>query len=230
MYSFQKRKCWGGRYMDKKKNMLDEYALPNIIKQSIIDEIMRGEIKVGDKLVETKYSEQFGTSRAPVREAFYLLNIEGYVQKIPRKGTIVKDFTAEEMRDVLEIRNFLEQLAIERIGQNDMESCLQKMRGFINEMDSKGVDLNQYAKLNYEFHLQLILASRSEVIQNAYYRLASPLMSLQTISFMKQDAIEKSLVEHKQIVNYLAQGLLSQAKTLLDLHNKDVFPRVKESM
>jgi DNA-binding GntR family transcriptional regulator len=215
--------------MDK-KNVLDEYALPNIIKQSIIDEIMKGEVKVGDKLVEAKYSEQFGTSRAPVREAFYLLNMEGYVQKIPRKGTVVKDFSTEEMRDVLEIRNFLEQLAIERIDQKEMDRCLQKMREIVNEMDNSEIDLKLYAKLNYEFHLQLIIASRSEVIQNAYGRLASPLISLQTISFMKQEAIEKSLVEHKQIVNYLANGQMDQAKILLDLHNKDVFPRIKESM
>lgn len=216
-------------YMDK-KNLLDEYALPNIIKQSIIDEIMKGEIKVGDKLVEAKYSEQFGTSRAPVREAFYLLNIEGYVQKIPRKGTVVKEFTKQEMRDVLEIRNFLEQLAIERIDQKEMECCLQKMKEIINQMDNSDIDLKLYAKLNYEFHLQLIIASRSDVIQNTYFRLAGPLISLQTISFMKQEAIDKSLVEHKQIVNYLAHGQMDQAKILLDLHNKDVFPRVKRSM
>jgi DNA-binding GntR family transcriptional regulator len=211
------------------KKTLDNHALPNVIKESIIDEIMQGEIKAGDKLVEAKYSEAFGTSRAPVREAFYLLNLEGYVQKIPRRGTVVKGFTLEEICDILEIRNFLEQLSISRMASVDTETCLREMRQLIDKMENWVTDRKQYAKLNYEFHYQLIKASRSEIIQNTYSRLASPLMSLQAISFLKDEAIKKSLAEHIEITNLLAAGKTEGAKALLGKHNQDVYPRVKST-
>lgn len=210
------------------KKTLDNHALPNLIKESIIDEIMQGKIKSGDKLVEAKYSDMFGTSRAPVREAFYLLNLEGYVQKIPRKGTVVKGFTAEEMRDILEIRNFLELLSIDRMNAESQRSCLEQMGRIILEMGREGLDTKSYAKLNYDFHFQLILASQSEIIQNAYSRLASPLMSLQAIAFMKNEAIRNSLIEHRQIVALLAEERFEEAKALLNSHNQGVFPRVRE--
>jgi DNA-binding GntR family transcriptional regulator len=212
-----------------KKKTVDNLALPNFIKENIIDEIMRGELKAGDKLLEEKYSNMFGTSRAPVREAFYLLKLEGYVQKIPRKGTVVKGFTLEEIRDILEIRNFLEQLSISRMECKERENCLQEMRNIILRMESKEIDIEQYTKLNYEFHFQLILASSSEVIQNTYSRLASPLISLQAMSFMKDEAIKKSLREHIDITNHLAEGNIEKAKTLLNAHNLGVYSRVEGS-
>lgn len=213
-----------------KNRDLDHHAIPHLIKQSIIDEIIQGKIKVGDKLVETQFCELFGTSRAPVREAFYLLNLEGYVKKIPRKGTVVKGFTLEEMRDILDIRDFLEQLAIDRMDLQKSERYIQKMRNIINQMEKVGAKRNEYAKLNYEFHRQLILASGSEVIQNTYSRLAIPLLFLQTISFLQDEAIKKSLDEHKEIVMQLMAGNLKEAKTLLSAHNKAVYPRVKNSI
>lgn len=211
-----------------KKKTLDNHALPNLIKDSIIGEIMQGEVKAGDKLVEAKYSEMFGTSRAPVREAFYLLNLEGFVQKIPRRGTVVKGFTTEEIRDILEIRNLLELLSIDRMETKDREICLEQMGFIIREMEAEGLDTKSYAKLNYDFHFQLILASRSEIIKNTYSRLASPLMSLQTIGFMKDEAIKTSLKEHKEIVVLLAEGKIEETKALLNSHNQAVYPRIRE--
>jgi DNA-binding GntR family transcriptional regulator len=213
-----------------KNKDLDNHAIPNIIKQSIIDGIMQGEIKSGDKLIEAKYSDLFGISRAPVREAFYLLNLEGYVEKVPRKGTIVKNFTLEEMSDVLEIRNFLEQLSIDRMDRKESERYIQQMRTIINDMEKEQITRGEYAKLNYEFHFQLILASHSTIIQNTYSRLATPLLSLQTISFLQDTAVKKSLDEHKEIIAYLAEGNMKEAKTLLNAHNTAVYPRVKGSM
>lgn len=212
------------------KNNLDNMAIPNIIKQRIIDEIMQGKIKAGDKLLETEYSALFGTSRAPVREAFYLLNLEGYVEKVPRKGTVVKSFTVEEMRDMLDIRNSLEILALDRIKPENVENNLLKMRSLIDKMKEENIDRSGYAQLNYEFHFQIIEASQSEVIKKTYSRLAAPVLSLQTISFIQMKSIKKSLNEHKEIVELLTAGDIESAKKLLDRHNRDVFSRVKDSI
>jgi DNA-binding GntR family transcriptional regulator len=209
------------------RKIIDNNALSNLIKQSITEDIIVGRVQPGEKLIEAKYAEQFGTSRAPIREAFYLLTLEGFVQKIPRKGTVVKGFSIEEIKDVLEIRSFLEELALPKISRENLTDCLEKMADITENMERNKTDQKEYAKLNYQFHFQLIVASESDVIRNSYVRLGAPLLSLQTMSFKDEEHIKKSLSEHKQIIQYLRDGDLEAARSLLVSHNKAVFPRIE---
>ena len=50
-------------------------------------------------------------SRTPIREAIRKLELEGLVIMIPRKGAEVAHITEKDMRDVLEVRAALEELA-----------------------------------------------------------------------------------------------------------------------
>jgi DNA-binding GntR family transcriptional regulator len=203
-------------------------ALSNLIKERIVEEIILGKIKSGEKLVEMKYAEEFGTSRAPIREAFYLLSQEGFVQKIPRKGTVVKGFTSEEIKDLLEIRNFLEDLALQKLQHAAISHLFERMEQIIQAMEQPEIAAKEYARLNYEFHYQLILASKSDVIMNAYSRLGTPLLSLQTMSFEAQEHIKKSLEEHKRIAQFFREGAMDEARKLLAKHNTDVFTRIEK--
>src|SRR5699024_7488088 len=95
------------------KNLtVDNNSLSHIIAEKITEQIIRGAIRPGEKIVETVYAEEFGTSRAPVREALYLLTIQGLVERIPRRGAVVKGYSDDEIRNILEIRMFLESLAV----------------------------------------------------------------------------------------------------------------------
>ncbi|PGT82782.1 GntR family transcriptional regulator, partial [Bacillus sp. AFS040349] len=92
------------------KTNFENHALSNSIAKHITDQIISGDLKPGEKLVEHIYAEEYGTSRAPVREAIYLLAIEGLVERIPRKGAVVKEYSEHEIYDLLEIRNMLEKV------------------------------------------------------------------------------------------------------------------------
>jgi DNA-binding GntR family transcriptional regulator len=210
------------------RKVIDNNALSNLIKQGIIEDIIMGRVHPGEKLVEAKYAEEYGTSRAPIREAFYLLTLEGYVQKIPRKGTVVKGFTIDEIRDVLEIRCFLEELALKKINREKIQPCLSSMTEIVKRMEQYRSEQKEYARLNFQFHYQLIVASGSDVLKNSYIRLGTPLLSLQTISFMAEEHINKSLSDHKQIIQYMREGQLEAARMLLTAHNKAVFPRIEK--
>ncbi|WP_209121115.1 GntR family transcriptional regulator [Alkalihalobacillus sp. BA299] len=68
-------------------------SLPEQIAKHILKKIMKGDLVPGDKIVEEYIASELNTSRAPVREALYLLQVDQIVERIPRKGTIVKSFT-----------------------------------------------------------------------------------------------------------------------------------------
>lgn len=208
------------------KKHIDNNALSNLVKQSITEDILLGKIQPGEKLIETKYAEEFGTSRAPIREAFYLLTLEGFAQKIPRKGTVVRGYTAEEVKDLLEIRIFLENLAVEKLEGKDISSYLQKMKDIMDQMEGQAG--SDYTRLNYDFHYQLILACESEVIKNMYSRLGTPLLSVQMMAFIDEQDIKKSLADHRDIVQLLQENRIQATKALLDAHNRTVFPRISK--
>ena len=63
--------------------------------------------------MEIKLANKLGVSRTPIREAIRKLELEGLVLMIPRKGAEVARISEKSMRDVLEVRRSLEELAIE---------------------------------------------------------------------------------------------------------------------
>lgn len=209
---------------------INQNALSNHIAEHITDQIIKGELRPGEKLVEHIYAEEYGTSRAPVREAIYLLSIEGLVERIPRKGAVVKEYTENEIFDLLEIRNMLESMAIERIRKNGVEKeGVQKMAELLDQMKVCS-EINQYTHLNHTFHMTLVEMSKSETIKTMYARLGWPLLRIQSISFTNQGNIEKSLTEHELMVKLLLDEEISQASVLLARHNQDVISSIQKKL
>jgi len=210
------------------QSLLDNNSLSRLIAEKITEQIITGELRPGDKIVESTYAREFGTSRAPIREALYLLMIEGLVVRIPRRGTLVKGYSEQEIYDILEIRMMLETLAVRRIaefGTNDL--ILHKMKTLISQMESAVNDSKKYAELNRQFHLMILEMSKNEIIKNVYLRLGVPLLALQRLSFLEEGNIHRSLEEHRVILQLLQEKRFDRAIDVLERHNGAVKERVE---
>ncbi|WP_227938326.1 GntR family transcriptional regulator [Alkalihalobacillus deserti] len=201
---------------------LSKNSLSNKIAERITQQIITGELKPGEKLVEYAYAEEYGTSRAPVREALYLLTIEGLVERIPRKGAVVKSYTEAEIIDLLEIRIMLESLAMKRILERGVDfSIVEKMEELLKVMEAEK-NYENYTKLNHAFHMCLIEMSKSEIIKSMYVRMELPLLSIQSMSFASEGNIDKSVREHGVIVDLLRDNKITEAINILNKHNEYV--------
>ncbi|MCI2257041.1 GntR family transcriptional regulator [Domibacillus sp. PGB-M46] len=197
-------------------------ALSNSIAEHITEQIIAGDLQPGEKLIEQNYAEEYGTSRAPVREAIYLLAIEGLVERIPRKGAVVKEYTENEIYDLLEIRNMLENMAMDRIKKYGTDpEVLKEMNQILKEM-KKAEDVHSYTQLNHSFHMCLIKMSKSETIRNVYSRLGWPLLRVQSLSFMREGNVQKSIAEHELIIQLLTENNMIELADILLKHNEDV--------
>lgn len=91
--------------------------------------------------MEIQLAEKLGVSRTPIREAIRKLELEGLVLMIPRKGAEVAKISEKSLRDVLEVRRSLEELAIElacqRMSEEDMDE-LERVQGEFQECLPKG--------------------------------------------------------------------------------------------
>jgi DNA-binding GntR family transcriptional regulator len=203
-------------------------ALSDSIAKRITQQIVLGELQPGEKLVEQDYAQEYGTSRSPVREAIYLLTIEGLVERIPRRGAVVKEYTKNEIYDLLEVRNMLEKMAMDRIKlQGTDPKLLQEMKKQLNEMKLVE-DVTSYTQLNHSFHMCLIKMSKSNTIMNVYSRLGWPLLRIQSLSFARQGNIEKSISEHEKIVELLSNQNMKELSMVLAKHNEDVINSIQQ--
>ena len=105
--------------------------------------------------MEMKLAAQLGVSRTPVREAIHLLEKESLVRQIPHKGVVVAGITKKQLRDVLEIRGMLEELAVQLACRRGTEEGFAKLQAAADNF-AKAVkqekDLTVQAEKDVAFH------------------------------------------------------------------------------
>lgn len=77
-------------------------SLPERIASYILEEMFKGNLKQGDRLVESKIAKELNVSQAPVREALYILEKRNVVERFPRKGVRVRVIDDKEIKDYIE--------------------------------------------------------------------------------------------------------------------------------
>ena len=102
-------------------------SLRDVVFRTLRQAILRGELKPGERLMEIRLANQLGVSRTPIREAIRMLELDGLVIMVPRKGAQVAQITEKDLNDVLEVRLGLEELAVKLACQRITESELQKL-------------------------------------------------------------------------------------------------------
>lgn len=137
------------------KVTMDEYLpLRDVVFQTLRRAILKGELVPGERLMEVRLANALGVSRTPVREAIHMLELEGLVVMVPRKGAEVARISEKNLYDVLEVRLALEelgvQLACKRMEADQINKLKQMFYSFaaISESD----DVMEVVKRDEAFH------------------------------------------------------------------------------
>jgi len=139
-----------------KADLSEKVATRNKIYSILSKAIFRGDLKPGQRLVESKLAESMNISRTPVREAIIWLEQKGLVIASPPKGVMVAPLpTTEELIEFYDINGVLRGLAVRKAvqnitssGINQLKEIIQKSEQYLNEDSSKNI-----SKLNIQFHL-----------------------------------------------------------------------------
>ena len=100
----------------------------NQVVQAMKEAILAGSILPGSSLVESKLAQELGAGIPLVREALIELEHQGFVQRIPYKGTTVTKLDPADIKRIFRLRVELEALAIEWAKENITESDLEELR------------------------------------------------------------------------------------------------------
>ena len=147
------------------KVKLNDYkTLREVIFTTLREAIIMGELKPGERLMEVQLAEKMGVSRTPVREAIRKLELEGFVEMIPRKGAHVAKLTAKDIMDVLEVRASLDALAASLAAERITEDELKELKHIKTQLENyvQKDNLQNIVKKDIEFHDVIYHASKND--------------------------------------------------------------------
>ncbi|MDL2248492.1 GntR family transcriptional regulator [Tyzzerella sp. OttesenSCG-928-J15] len=195
-------------------------TLRDVVFKSIRDAILSGSLKAGERLMEKDLAERLGVSRTPIREALRKLEIEGFIEMIPRKGAVVKEVTGKEIGDVLEIRAALEALAAKiacvKMSDETKLKLNEKKEEFVIAAKDNNVD--QMAAKDVEFHELIYSATDNEKLIQIINNLREQIYRYRVIYLYDKNYISHIIDEHEEITKAIANGDGALAEELSSNH------------
>lgn len=127
-------------------------TLPEQIAEQLAQDIVSQALLPGQRLKELELAQQFGASRAPIREALRLLELRGLVQIESRRGVSVTQLSAAEVDDLYEIRASLLGLAARRVALTRNEQFLSAAKAILQRLKqhSSLPSYGKYFEATYE--------------------------------------------------------------------------------
>ncbi|MBR1813449.1 MAG: GntR family transcriptional regulator [Lachnospiraceae bacterium] len=205
-------------YLDAKA---DEYLpLRDVAFRKLRQAILRGELQPGQRLMEIALAEQLGVSRTPVREAIRMLEQDGLAVMIPRRGAVVSKISGKNLRDVLEVRRALEELAVDLACTRMTDEDFQKLKE-ANERFSatlSGNDITKMAEADEAFHDLIYQASDNARLVQLEMQLREQMYRFR-IEHLKEKSKRYRLVEdHNAIIRNLINRDSDNAREAIREH------------
>lgn len=179
-------------------------ALADDIRHWLRDSIVNLDIKPGEQLNELLLAEKLGVSRSPLREAFRLLEAEGFVVRQSGKGAYVREVTANDVLELFPVRAALEGLAAELAATRLTDKELRVL-GKITEKMAQAAeqrDVKSYQRLNYEFHKTIVRGAHNHRLEEIINNLGRQAMWFFFATLLFKKSMDYVMDSHREI--YLA--------------------------
>ena len=203
-----------------KVNMNEYLPLRDVVFNTLRQAILKGELEPGERLMEIQLADRLGVSRTPIREAIRKLELEGLVLMIPRKGAEVAKISEKSLRDVLEVRRSMEELAIElacqRISDTDMEDMDAAQAAFRDAI-AKG-DAMEIAETDEAYHDVIYNCTRNTRLVQILNNLREQMYRFRLEYIKDEDKRQILLIEHEKILKALRSRHVAEARAAVREH------------
>lgn len=182
-------------------------------------------------LDERQLSERLGVSRTPVREAIAMLEQEGFVKSLPRRGIVVLKKTRREVVEMIQAWAALESMAARLITTHASDQDIASLRRLFQSFDDKHKPadyLSEYAEANVVFHQTLIRLSGSRVLVDMTDNIMLHVRGLRQLTIGRDQRAERSIKDHLGIIAALEQRDAELAERLSREHTLGLADYVEE--
>jgi GntR family transcriptional regulator of vanillate catabolism len=137
--------------------------------------LIRGEFPPGERIREVSLAARLGVSRTPLRLVLERLEHEGLLQARERGGFVARQFTVQDIFDVIEMRGVLEgtaaRMAAERLETQEelrpLLECLIEIDCLLANRAPGVLPVGAYSPLNGRFHSLLLDLAKSPILRRS---------------------------------------------------------------
>ncbi len=205
-----------------KKTVLSEH-----VKGILIENILSGKYKPGDRLVESTLAHTFGVSQSPVREAIKSLAEMGFVTVEPYKGTTIREISNRDIWEVFTVRAALESMAAGIAAKKATPEEIDRLESILQRMIATAEDNDdvQRMRINDEFHDEIMRISGHQYIIKLSQNLRFASWSHLKGSFYVTDSMHIAK-RHKKIVDAIKAHDSALAEKLMREHIEENIPDI----
>lgn len=194
--------------------------LRDVVFQTLRAAIINGDFEPGERLMEISLAKKLGVSRTPVREAIRMLELEGLVVMIPRRGAEVAKITIKDLKDSLEVRMAIEELAVvlacERITEEEKQKLIQANEEFKMLILNKKVP--DIVEGDVKFHDVIFEATKNPKLISTAHNLREQVYRYR-VEYVKDFSYHDVLVEeHNGITKAVISGDKEAAISIMRKH------------
>ena len=179
---------------------LKKTKLSDLVSKHVRDSIISGEIKSGDRLVETAIAKELGVSQAPVREAFRELSVMGLVKIVPYSGSYVLPITKKKLLHIYSLRTMIESIAAEQSVGNISDEAISRMEKYQEEMNETARigDAGSFIEYDALFHSEIVKAADNVMLEKMWNLIGATHWSSLTVAVHPD--LKMSAESHKEIL------------------------------
>ncbi len=199
------------------------------IKQAIMDADIYAHAQEL-RLDERQLSRSLGVSRTPIREAMTLLEQEGFLRTVPRRGIFIVRKTKKQIIEMIEMWAALESMAARLATINASDEDIGSLRRMFDEFrnSTPAEHIHEYSDANIAFHQAIIGLSGSHLMGKTIENLFIHVRAIRRLTISQTDRASRSIVDHMRIIEALERRDTELAERLVREHSLDLAAHVEK--
>jgi DNA-binding GntR family transcriptional regulator len=194
--------------------------LPEQVADSLRQAILRGQLRCGAHLVETRIAEQMQTSRGPVRDALLLLERDGLVAKLPNRGTRVLDFSERTLREAATLRAALEEFAVTLLVPRLKSDEMTRLEALVCRMEhaARRGAAREFNEADFQFHDAIFETCGHRTLHEVWKGMQRRIRAFQASSNWVSGNLPAVARRHRAILRALESRKLPSVQRALRAH------------
>lgn len=207
----------------------EEKVLSNWVISQLIEAVINGEFKPGEKLDQELIARKLNISRTPVREAMKELASEGFVELRAYHGAYIPVLTPKDIKDIFEIRWIIESEIVRQATPEIPDNELERLGDFLQQ--DKFVNISSEEKRYYnedlKFHGVISSYCPNALFGEILDKLNRRIVRVRAFAIHQPGThLNISHVEHIAILNAIQTRDADKAGKLMELHLRNSANRI----